>query len=69
MRCGSSSATRAGAPGSSKPSSTQDAWFVVTTRPTDPFATDPEHLWRDVLRRQRGRVAMFANHPEDPTVN
>jgi putative transcriptional regulator len=47
----------------------QDAWFVVTTRPTDPFATDPEHLWRDVLRRQRGQVAMFANHPEDPTVN
>ena len=47
----------------------QDAWFVVTTRPTDPFTTDPEHLWRDVLRRQRGRVAMFANHPDDPTVN
>jgi putative transcriptional regulator len=47
----------------------QDAWFVVTTRATDPFTTDPEHLWRDVLRRQRGRVAMFANHPDDPTVN
>jgi putative transcriptional regulator len=47
----------------------QDAWFVVNTRPDDPFATDPEHLWRDVLRRQRGKVAMFANHPEDPTVN
>ena len=47
----------------------QDAWFVVTTGPDDPFAADPEHLWRDVLRRQRGKVAMFANHPEDPTVN
>jgi putative transcriptional regulator len=47
----------------------QDAWFVVPTRETDPFSTDPEHLWRDVLRRQRGRIAMFANHPDDPTVN
>jgi putative transcriptional regulator len=47
----------------------QDAWFVVPTRPTDPFGADPEHLWRDVLRRQPGRVAMFANHPDDPTVN
>lgn len=47
----------------------QDAWFVVPTRRDDPFTGDPEHLWRDVLRRQRGKVAMFANHPEDPTVN
>lgn len=43
----------------------QDAWFVVTTRPSDPFSGDPERLWRDVLRRQRGRVAMFANYPDD----
>jgi putative transcriptional regulator len=47
----------------------QEAWFVVTTNASDPFSADPEHLWRDVLRRQRGRVAMFANHPSDPTVN
>ena len=47
----------------------QEAWFVVATTPNDPFATDPEHLWRDVLRRQRGRIALFANHPVDPTLN
>jgi putative transcriptional regulator len=47
----------------------QDAWFVVTTRATDPFSADPDRLWRDVLRRQRGRVAMFANHPADPNDN
>ena len=36
---------------------------------TDPFSDNPEHLWRDVLRRQRGRVAMFAHYPADPEVN
>ncbi len=45
------------------------AWFVVDTATNDPFATDPERLWHDVLRRQRGRVAMFAHFPEDPTAN
>lgn len=47
----------------------QDAWFVVSADPGDPFSPHPDRLWRDVLRRQRGRVAMFANHPDDPTVN
>jgi putative transcriptional regulator len=44
-------------------------WFVVGARPDDPFTADPEALWRTVLRRQRGRVAMFANCPVDPTEN
>ena len=26
-------------------------------------------LWAQVLRRQRGEVAWFANHPEDPSAN
>ena len=45
------------------------AWFVVDLDPADPFASIPEQLWRDVLRRQRGRVAMFAHYPEDPSAN
>jgi putative transcriptional regulator len=45
------------------------AWFVVPMHRSDPFAATPEQLWRDVLRRQRGRVAMFANYPEDPIAN
>jgi putative transcriptional regulator len=57
------------APGQLEAELEQDAWFVVTTRASDPFSADPEHLWRDVLRRQYGRVAMFANYPEDATVN
>jgi len=47
----------------------QEAWFVVPLLRTDPFSRTPEHLWRDVLRRQRGRVAMFAHYPTDPEVN
>jgi putative transcriptional regulator len=47
----------------------QDAWFVVPTESDDPFSPHPGNLWREVLRRQRGRVAMFANYPENPETN
>jgi putative transcriptional regulator len=47
----------------------QEAWFVAPTESGDPFSPHPDQLWRDVLRRQRGRVAMFANYPEDPETN
>jgi putative transcriptional regulator len=47
----------------------QEAWFVVAAESGDPFSPHPDQLWRDVLRRQRGRVAMFANYPEDPETN
>jgi putative transcriptional regulator len=47
----------------------QGAWFVVSLDPADPFVDAPEHLWRDVLRRQRGRLALFSNYPEDASVN
>jgi len=47
----------------------QQAWFVVDLEPGDPFAPTPEGLWQHVLRRQRGRVAMFAHYPEDATAN
>jgi len=45
------------------------AWFTVRAEPGDPFVSDPGGLWRAVLRRQRGRVAMFANCPADASVN
>jgi len=57
------------APGQLEAELAQAAWFVVALHTTDPFSAHPEHLWRDVLRRQRGRVAMFANYPDDPEVN
>jgi putative transcriptional regulator len=45
------------------------AWYVVESEPGDAFSADPERLWRAVLRRQRGELAMVATYPEDPTLN
>jgi putative transcriptional regulator len=47
----------------------QSAWFVVDVRGRDLFATEPETLWRDVLKRQRGELALFAHFPKDPAAN
>jgi putative transcriptional regulator len=57
------------APGQLEAELEQGAWFVVTLDPADPFVTTPENLWRDVLRRQRGRLSLFANYPEDANLN
>jgi putative transcriptional regulator len=45
------------------------AWFVVNLARDDPFAPSPDRLWRDVLRRQRGETAMFAQFPDDASAN
>jgi putative transcriptional regulator len=47
----------------------QGAWFDVALQPDDPFAAAPERLWRDVLRRQRGRLSVFSTFPEDASIN
>lgn len=47
----------------------EGAWFVVDARADDVFHPNPEHLWRDVLRRQRGQLALFAFAPLDPRLN
>lgn len=47
----------------------EGAWWVVDGGPADVVAADPDRLWAQVLRRQRGEVAWFANHPEDPSAN
>jgi putative transcriptional regulator len=48
---------------------TAGGWLVVDRLPEDPFSGDPSNLWRAVLRRQGGRMAMFASAPEDPSTN
>jgi putative transcriptional regulator len=48
------------APGQLESELSEGGWFVVDLARDDPFVTAPEHLWRDVLRRQRGRLAVFA---------
>ena len=47
----------------------EGAWFVVDGLPDDALTDDPDELWAEVLRRQGGRLAMFALCPPDPSVN
>jgi putative transcriptional regulator len=44
-------------------------WFVVDAVAADAMSPDPETLWRDVVRRQRGRVKLFADYPVDASTN
>ncbi len=44
-------------------------WFVVDAHASDPLSAAPERLWADVLRRQRGRLALYAAYPPDPSMN
>ncbi|HEX8497063.1 MAG TPA: YqgE/AlgH family protein [Actinomycetales bacterium] len=47
----------------------EGSWYVVEGEARDPFSADPDSLWRDVLRRQRGELAYVASYPDDPTHN
>jgi putative transcriptional regulator len=44
-------------------------WFVVDADVDDALTTEPELLWRTVLRRQPGALAWLANFPLDPATN
>jgi putative transcriptional regulator len=45
------------------------AWMVLPADVDDMFTPRPEQLWRDVLRRQGGRLAWIANAPDDLSAN
>lgn len=47
----------------------EESWFVVDALEGDAFSAEPEGLWREALRRQAGKLAMFAWAPKDPAVN
>jgi putative transcriptional regulator len=47
----------------------EGAWYVVDAEARDPFSDAPEDLWRQVLRRQRGELALVSTYPEDPALN
>jgi putative transcriptional regulator len=47
----------------------EGSWYVVDGEARDPFVDDPQTLWRDVLRRQRGDLAYVASFPPDPSLN
>ena len=45
------------------------AWLVLDPDPNDLFTPEPDELWRDVLRRQPGRLAWLADAPDDLSWN
>jgi putative transcriptional regulator len=47
----------------------EGAWYVVDAESRDPFTDDPGGMWQQVLRRQRGRLALVSTYPEDPALN
>jgi putative transcriptional regulator len=47
----------------------EGAWYVVDAEPGDTFHSDPTTLWRTVLRRQQGELALVATYPDDPQLN
>lgn len=44
-------------------------WYVLDARPADVLTSAPEYLWRDVLRRQGGNLALVSTFPPDPRLN
>ncbi len=47
----------------------EGSWYVMPAEAPDPISADPEGLWRRVLRRQGGALAVVSGFPEDPTLN
>lgn len=47
----------------------EGAWIIADSQATDVFATDPDRLWGDVLRRQPGELPFLATRPADPSLN
>lgn len=44
-------------------------WLVLPGTDDDVFTSEPEDLWKRVLRRQGGRIAMYANAPPNLSMN
>jgi putative transcriptional regulator len=47
----------------------EGSWYVVPAEARDPISADPEGLWRRVLRRQGGALAVVSGYPPDPSAN
>ncbi|HEY5821658.1 MAG TPA: YqgE/AlgH family protein [Propionibacteriaceae bacterium] len=47
----------------------QGMWHVAAAEYPDVFGRRPLDLWRTVLRRQKGEVALFSTWLEDPDLN
>lgn len=47
----------------------EGSWYVVPGQAEDVFLPDTRDLWRQVLRRQPGDLALHATRPADPELN
>jgi putative transcriptional regulator len=47
----------------------EGAWYVLDADPEDALSSHPGGLWRFVLKRQGGHLALVSNFPSDPTMN
>jgi putative transcriptional regulator len=57
------------APGQLESEIARGDWIVVDALVEDVATIAPDELWREVLRRQRSRVSIFATAPDDPALN
>ena len=57
------------APGQLETELEEGAWLVLRARREDVFTPTPERLWRAVLRREGGALAVLASFPDDPRAN
>jgi putative transcriptional regulator len=48
---------------------TRGSWFVVAAEAGDVFSARPQGLWRAVLRRQAGPMALVSTYPDDAELN
>ena len=47
----------------------EPSWIVVDAEADDPFADDPDELWRTVLHRKGGPFELMVDMPFDPNLN
>jgi putative transcriptional regulator len=47
----------------------EEAWIPAAQAPDLLFDTEPDALWRTLLRRMGGEYAVLANFPDDPRMN
>lgn len=47
----------------------EGGWIMAHAHADDVFSSEPENVWRHVLRRMGGEYAILANFPDDPRHN
>ncbi len=47
----------------------EGGWLVADAMESDVLVKDPENLWHNVLKRQKGNVRILATYPIEPNLN